>query len=219
MQANLLKSISSVSNIYDYSDQELISAHRNGSSSAINLLFKRHISLVKLRARSYFLMGADRDDLIQEGMIGLYKAIRDFESDKQSSFKNFADLCVKRQIITAIKTATRQKHTPLNSYISINKTYGDSRDSERTVVDLLVNKHIIDPADVITNNEEIKFFCTAINRLLSPLEREVLYLYSSGKSYQEIATALDRHVKSVDNAVQRIKRKIDSYFKKVRALA
>jgi RNA polymerase sporulation-specific sigma factor len=208
--------VSSIFNTDYCSDIDLIIAHRNGNSTAMKLLFKRYISLVRLRARSYFIIGADKDDLIQEGMIGLYKAVRDYESDKKSSFKNFADLCVKRQIITAIKTATRQKHTPLNSYISINKSFGDNNDSERTFVDLLINKHIVDPADMIINNEETKCIYAAINRILSPLERQVLHLYSSGKTYLEIAEILSRRVKSVDNAIQRIKRKIDAYLKKMR---
>lgn len=194
-------------------DIDLINAHRNGSSLALNNLIKRYFSLVKSRARSYFIIGGDKEDLYQEGMIGLFKAARDYEDKRQVSFKIFADLCIKRQMITAIKTATRNKHMPLNSYISIHNNYGEFN-NDNTFVNLLVNKNIIDPADLIVSYDEIKYISNAIKSMLSSFEREVLKLYTHDKSYESISISLDRNAKAVDNAIQRIKRKINSYMKK-----
>ena len=165
----------------------------------------------RAKARSYFLIGADREDIVQEGMIGLYKAIRDFRQDKLSSFRAFAELCITRQIITAIKTATRQKHIPLNSYVSLNKPLYDE-ESDRTLLDILSGTRVTDPEELIISREEFVNIESKIGEILSDLEWEVLMSYLQGKSYQEIACDLDRHVKSIDNALQRVKRKLERYL-------
>jgi RNA polymerase sporulation-specific sigma factor len=157
------------------------------------------------------LIGADREDIIQEGMIGLYKAIRDFNPEKLSSFRAFAELCITRQIITAIKTATRQKHIPLNSYISLNKPIYDE-DSDRTLLDILSGVKISDPEELIISREEFEDIEGKMGQILSKLEWQVLMSYLGGKSYQEIAKDLKRHVKSIDNALQRVKRKLEKYL-------
>ena len=157
------------------------------------------------------MIGADREDIIQEGMIGLYKAIRDFRNDKLSSFRAFAELCVTRQIITAIKTATRQKHIPLNSYISLNKPIYDE-DSDRTLLDVLAGARIADPEELVISREEFMDIEEKLEAILSDLEWQVLMSYLDGKSYQEIAAELQRHVKSIDNALQRVKRKLEKYM-------
>lgn len=158
-----------------------------------------------------FLIGADREDIIQEGMIGLYKAIRDYNKDKLTSFKAFAELCITRQIITAIKTATRQKHIPLNSYVSLNKPIYDD-ESDRTLLDVLSGVKVTDPEELIISREELSYMESKIGEILSNLEWEVLTSYLDGKTYQEIAVDLDRHVKSIDNALQRVKRKLERYL-------
>lgn len=192
-------------------DEEIIVIARGGSDVAQEYLINKYKSFVRAKARSYFLIGADREDIIQEGMIGLYKAIRDFRSDKLASFKAFAELCITRQIITAIKTATRQKHIPLNSYVSLNRPIYDE-DSDRTLLDIVPGNQVLDPEEVVINTEEIGFMEDKITEILSDLEWQVLNSYLDGKSYQEIASDLDRHVKSVDNALQRVKRKLERYL-------
>ena len=166
---------------------------------------------MRAKARSYFLIGADREDIIQEGMIGFYKAVRDFRNDKLSSFRAFAELCVTRQIITAIKTATRQKHIPLNSYISLNKPIYDE-DSDRTLLDVLSGAKVSDPEELVISQEEFVDIEKKMEEILSDLEWQVLMSYLDGKSYQEIAAELHRHVKSIDNALQRVKRKLEKYM-------
>ncbi len=165
-----------------------------------------------MKAKSYFLVGADREDIIQEGMIGLYKSIRDFRADKLSSFRAFAELCITRQIITAIKTATRQKHIPLNSYVSLNKPIYDE-DSDRTMLDVLSSNKVSDPEEVFISTELSSDLREKIKQNLSELESQVLQSYLEGKSYQEMAKELNRHVKSIDNALQRVKRKIERTLK------
>lgn len=182
-----------------------------GDTEATEFLINKYKNFVRSKARSYFLIGADREDIIQEGMIGLYKAIRDFKGDKLTSFKSFAELCVTRQIITAIKTATRQKHIPLNSYVSLNKPIFDE-DSDRTLLDILSGIKITDPEELMINQEEYFDIEKKMGEILSSLERKVLMLYLEGKSYQEIAEELRRHVKSIDNALQRVKRKLERYL-------
>lgn len=156
-------------------------------------------------------MGADREDIVQEGMIGLFKAIRDYKEDKLSSFKAFAELCITRQIITAIKTATRQKHIPLNSYVSLDKPIYDE-ESDRTLLDVISEAKVTDPEEMIISREEYTDIESKISELLSDLERKVLSLYLDGRSYQEISEQLNRHVKSIDNALQRVKRKLERYM-------
>lgn len=194
------------------SDEEIVlDAKDSDNTIALDYLINKYRNFVRAKARSYFLIGADREDIIQEGMIGLYKAIRDFRTDKLSSFRAFAELCVTRQIITAIKTATRQKHIPLNSYVSLNKPIYDE-DSDRTLLDVLSGSKISDPEELVISREEFIDIEEKMGEILSDLEWKVLMAYLDGKSYQEIAVELDRHVKSIDNALQRVKRKLERYL-------
>ncbi len=192
-------------------DEEIVEEAKTGDSLALEYLITKYKNFVRVKARSYFLIGADREDIIQEGMIGLYKAIRDYNKDKLTSFKAFAELCITRQIITAIKTATRQKHIPLNSYISLNKPIYDE-ESDRTLLDIISGAKVTDPEELIISSEELYSMESKIVELLSALECKVLMAYLDGKSYQEIAEELDRHVKSIDNALQRVKRKLEIYL-------
>ncbi|WP_425489242.1 RNA polymerase sporulation sigma factor SigH [Alkalicella caledoniensis] len=195
----------------DMTDESIAILACQGDIQATEYIINKYKNFVRSKARSYFLIGADREDIIQEGMIGLYKAIRDFKGDKLTSFKSFAELCVTRQIITAIKTATRQKHIPLNSYVSLNKPIFDE-DSDRTLLDILSGIKITDPEELMINQEEYIDIEKKMGEILSGLERKVLMLYLEGKSYQEIAEELRRHVKSIDNALQRVKRKLERYL-------
>ncbi len=194
-------------------DEEIVETARNGNRLAQEYLINKYRNFVRAKARSYFLIGADREDIMQEGLIGLYKAIRDFRSDKLSSFRAFAELCITRQIITAIKTATRQKHIPLNSYVSLNKPIYDE-DSDRTLLDVISGTKITDPEELIISREEFGNIEEKMVEILSDLEWKVLMAYLDGKSYQEIATDLTRHVKSIDNALQRVKRKLEKYLER-----
>ena len=192
-------------------DEQVISLCHEGDSDAEEYLLNKYKNFVRSKARSYFLIGADHEDIVQEGMIGLYKSIRDFKPEKLSSFRAFAELCITRQIITAIKTATRQKHIPLNSYVSLNKPLYDE-ESDRTLLDVIMEGRISDPEEMIINRENLGNIHNRINEVLSGLEQEVLRAYLDGKSYQEIAETLGRHVKSIDNALQRVKRKLEKYL-------
>lgn len=193
-------------------DDELLALIHQGESMALDILIRKYNNFIRAKARTYFLIGADQEDIIQEGMIGLYKAILDYEGDKLSSFKGFAELCITRQIITAIKTATRQKHMPLNSYVSLDKPIYDE-ESERTLLDVLTSSGAIDPQDSLINREKFGYLEVKFSELLSGLERKVLHLYIEGCTYQEIAGELGRQVKSIDNAIQRIKRKLEDVLK------
>ncbi|AZB41237.1 RNA polymerase sporulation sigma factor SigH [Bacillus sp. FJAT-42376] len=192
-------------------DEQIVELVHNGDSDALDYLITKYRNFVRAKARSYFLIGADREDIVQEGMIGLYKAIRDFREDKLTSFKAFAELCITRQIITAIKTATRQKHIPLNSYVSLDKPIYDD-ESDRTLMDVISGAKIMDPEELFINQEEFDDIEVKMAELLSDLERKVLSLYLDGRSYQEISEELNRHVKSIDNALQRVKRKLERYL-------
>ncbi|MDB5055575.1 MAG: SigH [Bacilli bacterium] len=194
-----------------HSDEVNVGAVHDGNSDALEYLINKYRNFVRAKARSYFLIGADREDIVQEGMIGLYKAIRDFRGDKLASFKAFAELCITRQIITAIKTATRQKHIPLNSYVSLDKPIYDE-DSDRTLLDVICGTKVTDPEELVINQEEFSGLEDKMGEILSELERRVLMHYLDGRSYQEIAVDLDRHVKSIDNALQRVKRKLERYL-------
>ncbi len=197
----------------ELSDEELVERAREGNDRAIETLLSRYRHYARAKARSYFLAGADREDIVQEGMIGLFKAVRDYRDDRNSVFRAFAELCITRQIITAIKTATRQKHIPLNSYVSLNKqSTADDDDEGRSLGDVLVSAEVADPAELLISAEEIASIKASMGELLSELETEVLQLYMDGKSYQEIAEMLGRHVKSIDNALQRIKRKLEQHL-------
>ncbi|MBQ2905129.1 MAG: RNA polymerase sporulation sigma factor SigH [Peptococcaceae bacterium] len=192
-------------------DEEIVSLAKDGDTVALEFLIGKYKNFVRSKARTYFLIGADREDIIQEGMIGLYKAIRDYRYDKQASFHSFAEICVTRQIITAIKTATRQKHMPLNSYVSLNKPVYEE-ESERTLSDVITQGKAGNPEDLFIDQEDFLDIESTMQRILSPLEQDVVNLYLEGKSYVEIAQQLDRHVKSVDNALQRVKRKLEQYL-------
>ena len=189
-------------------DDELLHQIHLGNSHALDYLIHKYRNFVRAKARTYFLIGADKEDIIQEGMIGLYKAIRDYDGDKLSSFKAFAELCVTRQIITAIKTATRQKHIPLNSYVSLDKPIYDE-ESDRTLLDVIAGSKAIDPQELLVNREKFGDMEFKLSELLSELEKKVLHLYLDGRTYQEISVELKRHVKSIDNALQRVKRKLE----------
>jgi len=195
-------------NYRKFEDEELICLAKQGDSIAEEIIINKYKKLVKMKARSYFLIGADAEDIIQEGMIGLYKAVRNYQFKKISSFKAFAELCITRQIITAIKSATRQKHIPLNSYISLNRPIYNE-DSDRTLLDIVDSIIPNDPQDLFLNNEKLENLRERIKKKLSDLERDVLESYLGAKSYQEISDELGRHVKSIDNALQRIKRKLE----------
>jgi RNA polymerase sporulation-specific sigma factor len=196
----------------EVSDDDLIFRSQHGDAEALNVLLERYRRFVRAKARSYFLVGADFDDIEQEGMIGLYKSIRDFRADRQASFRAFAELCVTRQIITAIKTATRQKHQPLNQYVSISGVRGGDDPGERTIEGLLDDHHVADPAEEVVSYERMSSMRRSMARMLSGLEVDVLRLYVEGRSYQEIGDHLGRHVKSIDNALQRIKRKLEAHI-------
>ena len=199
-------------NFNEMSDEEVVVlVQKDRNELAMAHLVNKYKNFVRSKARSYFLVGADRDDIIQEGMIGLYKATRDFDYERQASFRAFAELCVTRQIITAIKTATRQKHMPLNSYISLNKPVY-TEESERTLMDMIANVRVSDPEEIIITREEFADIEKNMTYLLSELEWHVLLSYLDGKSYQEMAGETDRSIKSIDNALQRVKRKLEKYL-------
>ena len=209
----LLKSekLQVVQHFDELSDEELVEQVHLGNTNALDYLITKYRLFVKVKARSYFLIGADKEDIIQEGMIGLYKAIRDFKGDKLASFRAFAELCITRQIITAIKTATRQKHIPLNSYVSLDKPIYDE-DSERTLMDVITSPLSDNPEHLMINREEYSRLEGQMSEVLSELERQVLVLYLEGRSYNEISSLLKRSTKSIDNALQRIKRKLERHL-------
>ena len=192
-------------------DEQIVKLAQDADGAALEYLLNKYKNFVRTKARSYFLIGADHEDIVQEGMIGLYKAIRDYRAEKLSSFRAFAELCVTRQIITAIKTATRQKHIPLNSYISLNRPIYEE-DSDRTLLDVITEEGVSNPEEMFIDREDLSLIEGRIGQMLSDLEKEVLVRYMEGKSYVEIAQEMDRHVKSIDNALQRIKRKLMKYL-------
>nr|WP_314276605.1 RNA polymerase sporulation sigma factor SigH [uncultured Peptostreptococcus sp.] len=192
---------------------EIIGMAKLGNSQAIENIIDRYSILVKAKAKTYFLVGADKEDIIQEGLIGLYKAIRDYNQENTCSFKHFADICITRQIITAIKTATRQKHIPLNTYISLNKPIFDD-DSERNLFETIRSNIESDPEKMIILKEEYQYIQEKMAEVLSKFEQEVLGKYLSGKTYREISVELDKEPKSIDNALQRIKKKMDNFIER-----
>ena len=189
-------------------DEEIIGIIREDNDIALEYLIRKYKNHVKSKARSYYLIGGDKEDIIQEGMIGLYKAIRDYNPHKETAFRSFAEICITRQIITAIKTATRQKHIPLNSYISLNKPVY-SEESERTLQDIIAGIRIYDPEELMIGKEGLNLIEEKMGEVLSQLELEVFKYYIDGLSYQEIADDLNRHVKCIDNALQRVKKKLE----------
>lgn len=196
-------------------DEKVLVCVRSGCIGGMEYLIEKYKPLVRARARSYFLAGADRDDIVQEGMIGLFKAVRDYKDDKSIPFKNFAEICVTRQIITAVKTATRQKHIPLNSYISLNKKIFDE-DSDKILMEVIQEISVSNPEELFISKEDYNVIESRMKEVLSPFEKEVLAKYISGVAYQEIAKQLKKPVKSVDNALQRLKKKIGKSIQSVR---
>lgn len=191
-------------------DEQIVERAQDGDGLALEYLLDKYKNFVRSKARSYFLIGADHEDIVQEGMIGLYKAIRDFRAAKLTSFRAFAELCVKRQIITAIKTATRQKHVPLNSYVSLNRPLYDE-ESDRTLLDVIEGR-VTNPEELMISQEDLSGIQSQLDSLLSDFERDVLAAFLDGKSYQEIAVLLGKHAKSIDNALQRVKRKLYKFL-------
>jgi RNA polymerase sporulation-specific sigma factor len=189
-------------------DLQLVLRARNDDSAALDALIRRYTGFVRLKASSYFLAGGESDDLIQEGLIGLYKAVRDFRTDKETSFRSFAELCITRQIITSIKTATRYKHAPLNTYVSFSQTPAGQDDGECTLGDALPGPGVNDPAICVISTEELQSLVFCLGTGLSPLEADALKLYLEGNSYDEMADELGCDTKTIDNALQRVKRKV-----------
>src|SRR6266511_2825358 len=195
-------------------DLQLVLRARNGDGGALDVLIRRYTGFVRLKASSYFLAGGDSEDLVQEGLIGLYKAVRDFRADKETSFRSFAELCVTRQIITAIKTATRFKHAPLNTYVSFSHTpAGQDSDSDCTLGDALPGPGVDEPSICVISSEELQSLVFTLGTGLSPLEHDALRLYLEGSSYEEMAEDLGCDTKTIDNALQRVKRKILTHQK------
>lgn len=195
-------------------DEELLRLLRAGDARAEETLYARYKQVVRSKARTYFLIGADREDIIQEGMIGLYKAVTDYQFDRQASFRSFAELCITRQIITAIKAATRKKHMPLNTYISFNRSVFEG-ENEKPLIDVLTSARMTDPEEVLIGRENYAAVADSIEHSLSKLERNALGLYLCGYSYQQIADALRITTKSVDNAIQRVKKKLEARLKEL----
>jgi RNA polymerase sigma-H factor len=196
----------------DLDDHYLIALAKQGRKDAYDRIVKRYYGFVRLKASSYFLIGGDSDDLIQEGLVGLYKAVRDYRSDRESSFRNFAELCITRQIITAVKTATRNKHTPLNQYVSFSQSPAAAGDSDSTLDEVLPGPTASDPVNQVIATEELESLVTCLSGVLSELESRVLSLYLDGYSYEVIAERLDCDTKTVDNALQRVKRKVGTHL-------
>jgi RNA polymerase sporulation-specific sigma factor len=193
-------------------DHYLVALAKEGKTDAYDAIIHRYRGFVRLKASSYFLLGGDSDDLIQEGLLGLYKAVRDYRTDRESSFRNFAELCITRQIITAVKTATRNKHTPLNQYVSFSQSPAAAADSDSTLDDILPGPTASDPVNQVIATEELASLVSCMSSVLSELESRVLSLYLDGYSYEVIAEKLDCDTKTVDNALQRVKRKVGTHL-------
>lgn len=210
MDTNTMKNLDNT--IFDENiDNKYITEFKNGNTDAINKIMEKYKSYVYLKAKPFFIVGAEREDIIQEGMIGLYKAIKGYDTNKDVSFKMFADLCIRRQIITAIKASNRQKHIPLNSYISLSKTPTNEED-DREIIEILDNDSVPDPLETITIKETYKLIETKLTEILSDFEQKVFVEYISGESYANIAKKLDSHQKAIDNAIQRIKKKFEKHI-------
>ena len=193
-------------------DTYLVALAKQGNANAYERIVKRYRGFVRLKASSYFLLGGDSEDLIQEGLVGLYKSIRDFRTDRESSFRNFAELCITRQIITAVKTASRNKHAPLNQYVSFAQSPAAAGDSETTLEDILPGPISEDPSERVIASEELRALVSCLSSVLSDLESEVLSLYLDGHSYEQIGERLECDTKTVDNALQRVKRKVGAHI-------
>ena len=208
-----IHNINTLNDISALNDEAIIGLVKEGNEAAQEYILNKYKSVVKSKARAYFLIGADREDIIQEGMIGLYKAVRDFQPDRHASFRGFADLCINRQMITAVKTATRQKHMPLNSYVSLNKQIFDD-ETVHTYMDMLKEGDNSNPESMIISRENLNYIESNLSKILSSLELKVLSLYLTGKTYSEIAQILGKPEKSIDNALQRVKKKIEKFLEK-----
>lgn len=195
------------SNYQQMSDEKLIENIEANDQNALNCLIKRYNEVVYMKANKFFMIGAEKEDMIQEGMIGLYKAVKSYDLEKQNSFKTFANMCIERQLITAVKNSNRQKHIPLNSSVSLNASAYEEDDNSVSVMEVLETKSVEDPSDIIANKEYYKYIETKINENLSDFEKQVLEQYKKGQSYVDIATKLNSKVKSVDTAIQRIRKK------------
>ena len=193
-------------------DHYLIALAKQGDAIAYDRIVRRYYGFVRLKASSYFLAGGDADDLIQEGLVGLYKAVRDYRSDRESSFRNFAELCITRQIITAVKTATRNKHTPLNQYVSFSQTPASAMDGEPTLDEVIAGPSVHDPVNQVISSEELRSLVACLSTALSDLESRVLSLYLDGHSYEQIGERIGCDTKTVDNALQRVKRKVGTHL-------
>jgi RNA polymerase sporulation-specific sigma factor len=193
-------------------DGYLIALAKTGSAPAYDAIVRRYYGFVRLKASSYFLAGGDSEDLVQEGLVGLYKAVRDYRTDRESSFRNFAELCITRQIITAVKTASRNKHTPLNRYVSFSATPAGASESEPTLDEILPGPTAHDPVNQAISSEELRALIACLSTVLSELESRVLGLYLDGHSYQDIGVKLGCEAKTVDNALQRVKRKVAAHI-------
>ena len=193
-------------------DHYLVALAKHGKRDAYDRIVRRYYSFVRLKASSYFLAGGDSDDLIQEGLVGLYKAIRDFRPDRESSFRNFAELCITRQIITAVKTATRNKHTPLNQYVSFSQSPASTTDGEPTLDEVIPGPTVHDPVNQVISSEELRSLVACLSTALSDLEARVLALYLDGHSYEHVGERIGCDTKTVDNALQRVKRKVGSHL-------
>jgi RNA polymerase sporulation-specific sigma factor len=193
-------------------DMYLIALAKQGDAMAYNRIVRRYQGFVRLKASSYFLAGGDSEDLIQEGLVGLWKAVRDFRSDRESSFRNFAELCITRQIITAVKTATRNKHSPLNQYVSFSSTPAGTSEGEPTLDEIIAGPAVRDPANQVISSEELQSLVGCLSTALSELESRVLALYLDGRPYEEIAGRIGVDAKTVDNALQRVKRKVGAHL-------
>ncbi|HHY64818.1 MAG TPA: RNA polymerase sporulation sigma factor SigH [Clostridiaceae bacterium] len=196
-------------------DEEILTYIHAGCTRGMEYLIEKYKPLVRAKARSYFLVGADREDIVQEGMIGLFKAVRDYRDDKSIPFRVFAEMCITRQIITAVKTATRQKHIPLNSYVSLNRRVFDE-ESDKFLIEVIQEVSVANPEELFINKERFADIENLVMELLSPFEKEVLSKYLAGITYQDMARQLNKPVKSIDNALQRLKRKIEKSIRQVR---
>jgi len=190
----------------------LIALAKQGNPVAYDSIVRRYYGFVRLKASSYFLAGGDADDLIQEGLVGLYKAVRDYRTDRESSFRNFAELCITRQIITAVKTATRNKHSPLNQYVSFSSSPAASSEGEPTLDEIIPGSPVHDPVNQVISSEELRALVACISTALSELESRVLALYLDGHSYEEVGQRIGCDCKTVDNALQRVKRKVGQHL-------
>lgn len=210
-----MEAVTGTEMLYDLdevADEELVERYRGGQELAMDVLLTRYRGFTRTKARPYFLAGGDKDDIVQEGMIGLYKAIRDYDPGRQASFKTFADVCITRQILTAVKAASRQKHSPLNSYVSLSTPTESEEGHLRALPEILGTPQISDPAELLISSEDLEGLNLAFAEVLSDFEAEVLHLFVEGKTYREIARIVGKQEKAVDNALQRVKRKVEIHL-------